>query len=42
VGDLSPFRWHGLYNPFVVAPGGRRLVTSNGSDIKTTLWLAEF
>jgi eukaryotic-like serine/threonine-protein kinase len=39
---LVDYSWRGLHRPFVVAPDGRHLVTTDGSEIKSTIWLAEF
>ena len=39
---LVDYSWRGLHRPFVVAHDGRHLVTTNGSEIKSTIWLAEF
>ena len=39
---LVDYSWRGLHRPFVLARDGRHLVTSDGSEIKSTIWLAEF
>ena len=39
---LVDYSWRGLHRPFVLAHDGRLLVTSDGSEIKSTIWLAEF
>jgi Tol biopolymer transport system component len=39
---LLDYAWRGLHRPFVVAHDGRHLVTTDGSEIKSTIWLAEF
>jgi Tol biopolymer transport system component/DNA-binding winged helix-turn-helix (wHTH) protein len=39
---LAAFRWQGTVWPFVVTRDGRHLVTTDGSAIKSTIWLGEF
>jgi Tol biopolymer transport system component len=39
---LVDYAWRGLHRPFVLAHDGRQLVTTDGSEIKSTIWLAEF
>jgi hypothetical protein len=39
---LGSFVWQGKFWPFVPSRDGKSLVTTDGSDLKSTLWLAEF